>query len=237
MTSSNSDKRSTDTTNSVENRAGTGEDEARWVDAIRAGDEGSWQQLIDRYEGRLLAFVRRRLSDTSAAEDIVQETFIGFLVSLPNYDTSRPLESYLFSICGYKLTDFLRRSGRRPTLSMTGRSEDSRSAMADPAGPARVASSIMRSAERQRLEEQVVAEAIAEQVQRWRSSGNAVKLQALELLFVVGRSNREVAETLAISQQQVANLKSDFLIRLKAIIARRDLDPAVFPELAETDEG
>ena len=30
--------------------------------------------------------------------DVVQETFIGFLTSLPNYDSRRPLESYLFSI-------------------------------------------------------------------------------------------------------------------------------------------
>ena len=39
-----------------------------------------------RYEGRLLAFVDRRLHDRAASEDVVQETFIGFLNSLPNYD-------------------------------------------------------------------------------------------------------------------------------------------------------
>ena len=65
---------------------------------IRSGDGDAWNDLIGRYEGRLLAFVDSRLSNRSASEDIVQETFVGFLNSLPNYDGRRALESYLFSI-------------------------------------------------------------------------------------------------------------------------------------------
>ena len=79
------------------------------IQRIRQGDSDAWNDLIKRYEGRLLAFVDSRLSNRSASEDIVQEAFIGFLNSLPNYDGRRPLESYLFSICAYKLTDHLRR--------------------------------------------------------------------------------------------------------------------------------
>ena len=68
-----------------------------------------------RVKGRLLAFVRSRLGagKSSAGEDVVQETFIGFLNSLPNYDARRPLEGWLFSIASHKLTDYLRREGRR----------------------------------------------------------------------------------------------------------------------------
>ena len=72
----------------------------------------AWSDLISRYEGRLLAFVESRLGRRGASEDIVQEAFIGFLNSLPNYDGRRSLEGYLFSICAYKLTDHLRREGR-----------------------------------------------------------------------------------------------------------------------------
>ena len=97
----------------------------------------------------------------------------------------------------------------------------------------RVASSIARSVERKAIEEMAVKDAIAEQIARWKQNGSWVKLQAIELLFVSGRSNKEVAEKLAISEQQVANYKSDFQIRLKAIVQRMDLDQTVFPELAE----
>ena len=78
------------------------------VENIRRGQTQAWQDFIDRFEGRLLAYVGARLADRAHAEDIVQDTFIGFLNSLPNFDCSRPLESYLFSIASYKLTDHLR---------------------------------------------------------------------------------------------------------------------------------
>src|ERR1019366_6834883 len=84
------------------------------VQQIRQGDARAWEMLIARYEGRLLAFVQRRLRDRAASEDVVQETFIGFLNSLPNYDESRELQTYLFTIASYKLTDHLRKSGRHP---------------------------------------------------------------------------------------------------------------------------
>lgn len=94
------------------------------VQRIRQGDSQAWDDLIGRYEGRLLAFVDSRIGNRTSAEDIVQEAFIGFLNSLPNYDGSRPLESYLFSICAYKLTDHLRREGRRPTIPLSSSGGD-----------------------------------------------------------------------------------------------------------------
>src|ERR1700730_2654709 len=89
------------------------------VQQIRQGDPRAWEHLIARYEGRLLAFVQRRLRDRAASEDVVQETFIGFLNSLPNYDERRELQTYLFTIASHQLTDHLRRSGRHPLRSLT----------------------------------------------------------------------------------------------------------------------
>ena len=200
------------------------------VKQIRDGDSGAWQALIDRYEGRLLAYTRSRIKDNAAAEDIVQEAFVGFLISLPNYDGGRPLESYLFSICAYKLTDHLRKEGRRPALQMHGRS--SSAGDIEPQGTARVASSIARSVERKRIEEDAIRDAIEEQIQRWKESGNWVKLKAIELMIVRGWGNKQVAEALDLTEQQIANYKSDFQIRLKSIIKRSGLDEGVFPELA-----
>jgi len=201
------------------------------IERIREGDSDAWQNLIDRYEGRLMAFTNSRVRNRASSEDIVQEAFVGFLVSLPNYDGGRPLESYLFSICAYKLTDHLRREGRRPSIQMHGRS--STAGQIEPVGVDRVASSIARSVERKAIEEQAVRDAIAEQIERWKKSGSWVKLQVIELLFVLGRSNKDVAEQIGISEQQVANYKSDFQIRLRAIVQRMELDEGVFPELAD----
>ena len=84
------------------------------IQQIRQGNQRAWETLISRYEGRLLAFVDRRLHDRAASEDVVQETFVGFLNSLPNFDEHRELQTYLFTIASHKLTDHLRRVGRHP---------------------------------------------------------------------------------------------------------------------------
>ncbi len=198
---------------------------------IREGDSDAWNDLIARYEGRLLAFVDSRLSNRSASEDIVQEAFIGFLNSLPNYDGRRSLESYLFSICAYKLTDHLRREGRRPAIPLSAGADSS--GQWQLTGNARPASSIARSVERQRLEEDALHEAIESQVQRWQERGDWTKLKCIELLIVRGWPNKTVAETLSISEQQVANFKFDFLARLRTLIKKQGLSQDIFPELYE----
>lgn len=208
------------------------EADAFLVDKIRSGDPDAWQTLIDRYEGRLMAFTDSRIRNRASSEDIVQEAFVGFLISLPNYDGSRPLESYLFSICAYKLTDHLRREGRRPSIQMHGRGSEG-AGQIEPTGTERVASSIARSVERKAIEETAVREAIAQQIDRWKSSDGWIKLKAIELLFVCGRPNKEVSELLNLSEQQIANFKSDFQIRMRSIIKRMNLDEGVFPELAQ----
>lgn len=199
------------------------------IERIRGGDADAWSDLINRYEGRLLAFVESRLSNRSAGEDIVQEAFVGFLNSLPNYDGRRPLESYLFSICAYKLTDHLRREGRRPSVPLSAGADSSGEWQLP--GSDRPASSIARSGERKDLEEQAVVEAIREQVGRWKERGDWVKLRCIELLFVRGRANKDVATLLEITEQQVANFKFDFLARMRTIIRKQGLSEDIFPEL------
>lgn len=199
------------------------------VERIRRGESDAWNDLIDRYEGRLLAFVESRLGRRGPSEDIVQESFLGFLNSLPNYDGRRPLESYLFSICAYKLTDHLRREGRRPAVPLSSAADSS--GEWEVSGSARHASSIARSGERKSLEEKAIIDALVEQIERWCEKGEWNKLMCAELLFVRGWANKDAAEALNISEQQVANYKFDFIARLRTLIKRQDLSQDVFPEL------
>lgn len=206
------------------------------VQEIRQGKPDAWTNLIAQYEGRLLAFVESRLSygkrgRRAASEDVVQETFIGFLTSLPNYDTRRPLESWLFSIAAHKLTDYLRREGRRPAIPLsTGDGSDGNWELV---GKARGASSIARSGERQGMEAEAIAQGIEQQIERWQKAGDWKKIQCMELLFVVGLGNKQVAEKIDLTEQQVANFKYDFLERLRKIVRSQRLNEDVFPELHE----
>jgi RNA polymerase sigma-70 factor (ECF subfamily) len=204
------------------------------VESIRRGETQAWRDFIDRFEGRLLAYVGARLADRAHAEDIVQDTFIGFLNSLPNFDCSRPLESYLFSIAGYKLTDHLRREGRRYATQLVT-SENSSDAIQRLPSAGRQASSIARSGEQKDREEDVLRQALEDQISKWKQKSDYQKLKCLEMLIVLGMSNKETAQALEISEQQVANYKSDFIQRTRTLIAKQ-ADRERIPELDDSAE-
>jgi len=194
------------------------DDDASLLIGVRHGEAIPWERLIARYEGRLLAFAESRLNDRAASEDVVQETFLGFLNSLPNYDEQTPLESFLFAIAAHKLTDMLRRQGRRPALALVV-SDDSQSgqphAALHPVGRERKVSSMARSAERRVIEEKVLGDCLRGLIQAWYSRGEFERLQCVELLFVLGWPSKDVAARLNISEQAVANHKSFVVGKLK----------------------
>jgi len=203
------------------------------IGRIRTGDADAWSDLIERFEGRLLAFVETRIGSRASAEDVVQETLVGLLTSLPNYDGERPLESYLFSIAAHKLTDHLRRTGRRPAVQL-GSNDSSGGEWALP-GHDRPVSSLARSGERRQLESQAVVAALGQILDHWRRRNDWTRIKCAELLFVVGLPNKQVAERLELTEQQVANQKFELIERLRNAIRTQRLNADVFPELMTND--
>ncbi|NQV28700.1 MAG: RNA polymerase sigma factor [Rhodopirellula sp.] len=197
---------------------------------VRDGDAAAWEQFIARYEGRLLAFANARLANRSLSEDIVQETFIGFLISLPNYDPSTPLESFLFAIAAHKLTDVLRRQGRRPTVPLFV-PDDGDGKSIEPVGSARRASSMMRSREDRTAEQTVVGRCLSGLIEQWLQNGEFERLQCVELLFVLGWPNRDVATFMGLSEQTVANHKYFVVSKLKSAAQEARLTDVSLPEL------
>jgi RNA polymerase sigma-70 factor, ECF subfamily len=198
------------------------------IQQIRQGDSRAWETLIVRYEGRLLAFIQRRLRDRSASEDVVQETFVGFLNSLPNFDDRRELQTYLFTIASHKLTDHLRKTGRHPLRSLSDSNSDLLNQQFDD-NP--TASSRARSDEREQLESAAIVRCLGQIVRGWQERGEYTRLKVLELLWVKGWTNRDVAAHLRISEQQVANYRFAAVKKLSEQIRAAGLPVDVFPEL------
>ena len=189
---------------------------------VRAGDARAWQGLIERYEGRLIAFVDSRLRDRAASEDVVQETFVGFLTSLPHYDERRDMEAYLFSIAAHKLTDHLRKQGRRP-IDQFG-SDDHGRPLDEVPGAGRAASSIARSDEQRKAEEQLLGESMGTLVREWLAKADFDRLKCLELLIVKGQANKDVAKYLGLTEQAVASYKFQTIGRLKEMARRAGMN-------------
>jgi RNA polymerase sigma-70 factor (ECF subfamily) len=208
----------------------TSETDRLLIEQIRQGDPRAWENLIARYEGRLLAFIQRRLRDRSASEDVVQETFIGFLNSLPHFDDRRELQTYLFTIASHKLTDHLRRTGRHPLHPASDSTGDILQQQLD---PHQAASSLARSQERRALETEAITRCLGKMIHQWQEKGEIIRLKVLELLLVKGWANRDVAAFLKITEQQVANYRFAAVKKLSEHIRAAGLPPEVFPELQD----
>jgi RNA polymerase sigma-70 factor (ECF subfamily) len=206
------------------------------IQRIRNNDSQAWAELDRRYRGRLRAYIRRRLNHQDAIDDIVQETFMGFHTSLPNFDEQRDLETWLFTIANHKVTDYLRRQGRRsqyylPCNDETGDSYGEQ--FSDQ--KQRLPSSIARSAERRELEEDVLAKALHSYVSELRQRSDYLRLKAMELIYVKGWRNQDVAAFLQVSEQDIANWRFQSKSRLQDRLRAARLPPEVFPELQDDE--
>ena len=189
------------------------------VEQIRSGGDVAWRQLIDRFHGRLLAFARQRLAGLADAEDVVQDTFIGFLQSLPNYDSRRSLETYLFTILRYKLIDRLRSRKNEPLNADSDEDEWwDRIVPEDEETPSRVAV----VAEAQAAQEEALADVLRRLIHDYRDRGAFQDIQVIELLFFGGKRNLDVAELLGIDQKAVAGVKFRAVAKLQKFLAELD---------------
>ena len=147
---------------------------------------------------------------------------MGFLKALPNYDENTPLESWLFSIAAHKLIDAMRRTGRRPTVPlMLSNSADG--PVREPTGGARRASTMLRSQEKSHAEAAVVEGCLRELIADFKATGAWERLQCVELIFVLGWPNKNVAKRLNITEQAVANHKFFVVTKLKDIAKKSRL--------------
>lgn len=85
------------------------EEETRLIAALRAGDEGAFVTLIDRYQSSLTRLALLYVGDRGAAEDVVQETWLGVLQGIDRFEGRSSLKTWLFRI----LTNRAKRRGER----------------------------------------------------------------------------------------------------------------------------
>ncbi|MBP5365793.1 MAG: sigma-70 family RNA polymerase sigma factor [Bacteroidales bacterium] len=79
-----------------------------------AGREDYLNALIERYRSRVMAYIRMNVSDSAAADDIFQESFIRVLTSLraKKYDEKGKFVSWVIRIAHNLIIDFYRSQKR-----------------------------------------------------------------------------------------------------------------------------
>ncbi len=181
---------------------------------IREGDADAWRSLVEKYQGRLLAFVEARIRDKATCEDLVQDTFVGLMVSLPNYRDDQDLEAYLFTIASHKLIDQYRRMGRRHVEQLSS-SDSGTGGWNEMPDDLRQVSSMLHSQELREEEHEWLKRTLGEILHEWIAKADYERIRCLELIFVKAWPNKKVAEELGLTEQAVAGIKFQALARLK----------------------
>jgi RNA polymerase sigma-70 factor (ECF subfamily) len=90
------------------------DDELELVARLRAGDEGAFETMIDRYHRSLLRMALLYVPSRAIAEEVVQETWLGVLQGLSRFEGRSSLKTWIFRI----LTNRARTRGQREGRSI-----------------------------------------------------------------------------------------------------------------------
>ena len=91
-------------------------DDSAVVAAFLGGEERAFQELVDRYQTRLLNFVYRTIGDREKAEDLVQEVFIRVYRHLHRFDASKKFSTWIYTIASNLAKNELRNRSRNPLV-------------------------------------------------------------------------------------------------------------------------
>jgi RNA polymerase sigma-70 factor (ECF subfamily) len=83
-----------------------------------SGTTGAFDCLVARYTKELFAFLCRFVADQSAAEDLIQETFVQVHLAASSFDPARSFRPWLYTIAANKARDHLRSRSRRQEYSL-----------------------------------------------------------------------------------------------------------------------
>ena len=86
------------------------------VAAFLGGEERAFQELVSRYQTRLLNFIYRTIGDREKAEDLVQEVFIRVYRHIGRFDRSKKFSTWIYTIASNLAKNELRNRSRNPLV-------------------------------------------------------------------------------------------------------------------------
>lgn len=73
-------------------------EDVRLVEALRAGDERTYAELVERLTPAMLGVASAHVPSRAVAEDVVQETWLAVLTGLDRFEGRSSLRTWVFSI-------------------------------------------------------------------------------------------------------------------------------------------
>jgi RNA polymerase sigma-70 factor (ECF subfamily) len=179
--------------------------DAALLTQARAGDASAFATVYDRHAAAAYGLARRMLHDRAAAQDVVQDAFLG-LWRTDGYDPERgSVRTFLLGIVRNRAIDLLRKSGRR---SVREHSDDTLVLLLS--APERTDVEVD-----ERETQRILRGALAKLPER--------QQRALDLAFFGGLTHAEIALQL---DEPIGTIKSRIRLGLEKL--RADVDAAIY---------
>ncbi|CAN5369479.1 sigma-70 family RNA polymerase sigma factor [soil metagenome] len=91
-------------------------DDSALVARFLEGEKRAFNELVERYQTRLLNFVYRTTGDRERGEDLVQETFIRVYRHLHRFDQTKKFSTWIYTIASNLAKNELRNRSRNPLV-------------------------------------------------------------------------------------------------------------------------
>ncbi len=164
---------------------------------FKAGDQGAFPKLFDRYKGRIIRFCSRFCEDQAVAEELAQEIFIRVYKAAPRYRPKASFRTWLFTIATRVCLNEIRRADYRQQFdSLTNPPEDMEQASRN--RPALTDNSLPDAYVEQAEQRRLILNAMAELPQ----DQQAALLLRVEEEF----SYQEIGQQIGCSENQVKTL-------------------------------
>ena len=202
-----------------------GDPDVRLMLQVREDDVDAYEQLMLRYQGRLLTLMEHLVQSHDLAEDLAQEVFLRIYRARTTYVPEAKFSTWLFTIANNVASNALRTLSRRKEVNLQAR--ESGPMGANPLAELAAASSGQlptRLLDKDESE-QVVRMAVASLSERQRL---AVLLSKFE-----GMSYADIAEVMDLSPQAVKSLLSRARTSLRTALAPY-LERGDQPEIAKS---
>jgi len=167
---------------------------------VRDGDAAAFEELVLRYQGRLMTVLEQLVQKRDVAEDLAQEVFLRVFRARKTYQPGAKFSTWLFTIANNVASNALRSLARRREVNLSPRND--REMSSDPLDQLALdASGLMPTRQVDRAERAAVVR------QAIQSLGERQRL-ALLLSKFEGMSYAEIGETMELSAQAVKSLLS-----------------------------
>lgn len=83
---------------------------------VQRNEGKGFETIIDRYQTKLLRYVKTMCKDPESAEDIVQETFISAYQNINSFDVRRKFSSWIYRIAHNKAINEIRKNKNKISI-------------------------------------------------------------------------------------------------------------------------